>query len=74
MHELDLKDGKFARPEAAGIGRLLAGIVAGEPTRRGRLERGFALFDDLYRSFAAAGSPSGEKAGSERSGARALVP
>ena len=51
VHDIDLKDGKFARPEAAGLERLLMGLLVSHPDDRGRLDRGFALFDALYHSF-----------------------
>ncbi len=55
VHDIDLKDEKFGRPEAAGIRQLLEGILRAYPKDEQRLERGFALFDDLYRSFQSAG-------------------
>jgi hypothetical protein len=51
VHDLDIKDHKFERPEAAGIRQLIDGIVAGSPSDDERLERSSGLFDDLYRSF-----------------------
>jgi hypothetical protein len=54
VHELDLRDGRYDVPEAPGVEQLLAGIVAGNPQDAARLERGMALLDDLYRSFAPA--------------------
>lgn len=51
VHDIDLKDGKFARPEAAGLERLLTGLLVSHPDDRERLDRGFALFDALYESF-----------------------
>lgn len=51
VHDIDLKDGKFARREAAGVERLLMGLLVSHPDDRERLDRGFALFDALYRSF-----------------------
>ncbi len=51
VHEVDLKDGKFGRPETRGIERLLAGIVNAYSRDEERLDRGFALFDELYESF-----------------------
>jgi len=51
IHDLDLKDGKFARPEAEGVRQLLAGITLGTEDDSIRIARGSALFDDLYRSF-----------------------
>ncbi len=51
VHDIDIKDGKFARPEARGIEQLLWGMLAANPDDEARLERGFALLDDLYQSF-----------------------
>ena len=52
VHDIDIKDGKFACPEAKGIERLLHGIMVAHADDEARLERGFALLDDLYQSFA----------------------
>ncbi|HKQ57222.1 MAG TPA: chromate resistance protein ChrB domain-containing protein [Candidatus Eisenbacteria bacterium] len=62
VHDLDIKDGKFAFPEAAGIERLIAGIVAAHADDGARLERGAALLDDLHRSFAPRPALSAPKA------------
>jgi len=52
VHDIDLKDGKFGRPETAGVAQILAGLFVANPDNdQGRLERGFALFDELYASF-----------------------
>jgi hypothetical protein len=51
VHDVDVKDGKFGRPEARGVEQLIHGLVAATADDRARLERGFALFDDLHRSF-----------------------
>jgi hypothetical protein len=48
VHDIDLKDGKYGREEAAGIGQLVAGIAAAHPDDEERLVRGTALFEDLY--------------------------
>ena len=52
IHDIDLKDGKYGREEAAGIRILIAGIASAHNDDDQRLERGGAIFDDLYRSFA----------------------
>jgi hypothetical protein len=52
IHDIDLKDGKYGREEAAGIRILIAGIAQAHNDDNQRLERGGAVFDDLYRSFA----------------------
>ena len=48
VHDIDMKDGKYGRDEAAGIGQLIAGIAASHPDDEARMERGAALFDDLF--------------------------
>ncbi len=51
VHDIDLKDAKFGRAETEGIAHVLAGIVAGTDDDDRRIERGSALFEDLYRFF-----------------------
>lgn len=51
VHDLDLKDEKFHRVEAAGLGVLLNGVVMAHASDRERLERGGELFNALYEYF-----------------------
>jgi hypothetical protein len=51
VHDIDLKDDKFGRPEAPGIERLITGLAIANPRDEARLERGLTLFDELYQSF-----------------------
>ncbi|MCK6529308.1 chromate resistance protein [Myxococcota bacterium] len=51
VHDIDLKDGKFGRPETAGVNALVAGIAAAHADDEARLARASALFDDLYEAF-----------------------
>lgn len=51
VHDIDLKDGKFGREEAAGVRTLVAGIAAATDDDSRRLERGASVFDDLYEFF-----------------------
>jgi hypothetical protein len=51
VHDIDLKDGKFGREEAAGIKTLVAGIAAATDDDARRLERGATVFEDLYEYF-----------------------
>jgi hypothetical protein len=51
VHDIDLKDAKFGREEAAGIRILIAGICVPDRADEERLARGGAVFDDLYESF-----------------------
>jgi hypothetical protein len=51
VHDIDLKDGKFARSETSGIANLLSGIFAGLESDDERIVRASAVFDDLYRYY-----------------------
>src|SRR6185437_14469181 len=51
VHDIDLKDSKYGRDEAGGIARLIEGIAAANREDRKRIERGGAIFNDLYEVF-----------------------
>lgn len=51
VHDIDLKDGKFGREQAAGIAHVIAGICTSRKDDLARVERGSALFDDTYEYF-----------------------
>lgn len=51
VHDIDLKDARFDRPEVTGIERLVAGIAMAHRDDESRLSRGAAVFDDLYEYF-----------------------
>jgi hypothetical protein len=51
VHDIDLKDDKYGREEAAGIKTLINGICADTRDDDERLVRGAAIFDDLYAVF-----------------------
>jgi hypothetical protein len=51
VHDIDLKDGKFARIEAGGIAALVDGLARADISDQERVERGSALFDNLYALF-----------------------
>lgn len=53
VHEIDLRDGRYQRPETAGIDAALRGwLLAGLPDDELEL-RGIALFEGLYAAFIA---------------------
>ena len=54
VHDIDVKDARYGRSEAAGIGQLVAGIAAAHPDDEERLARGAALFGDLYAVYGSA--------------------
>ena len=62
VHDIDLKDGKFGHPETAGIERLIAGIAMSHKDDETRLDRGSAVFDDLYTCFARKGANENKRA------------
>jgi len=51
VHDIDLKDAKFARVEASGIASVIESIAAANKEDERRLERGAAVLDDLYELF-----------------------
>jgi hypothetical protein len=51
IHDIDLKDSKFTRPETPGVAAAIAGLCAQHRADEVRLEMGFALFDHLKTHF-----------------------
>ena len=56
VHDIDLKDGRHGHPETAGVSSLLDGIINATEVDELRIERGSALFENLYRGFGGSGS------------------
>jgi hypothetical protein len=52
IHDIDVKDGKFNRPETAGLAAQLAGLALLHQEDETRLARGAELFDELLTYFA----------------------
>jgi hypothetical protein len=48
VHDLDLKDGKFGRPEAAGVAAMIDGLALRHSDDMKRMEEGLVIFDALY--------------------------
>lgn len=48
VHDLDIEDGKFGRPEAAGIGLVIGGICETQAGDMDRIARGSVLLDGVY--------------------------
>jgi hypothetical protein len=51
VHDIDLKDGKFARPETAGLERVIDGITRKVVKDQERLAQGGAVLDALYEAL-----------------------
>jgi len=51
VHDIDLKDGKFDRPETTGIDHLITGVAMAGTDDEVRLAQGSAIFEALYNYF-----------------------
>jgi hypothetical protein len=51
VHDIDLKDGKHAHPETAGLDHLIAGIAMRHKDDEARLRDGAAVLEALYEYF-----------------------
>ncbi len=51
VHDIDLKDGKFARAEAGGIAAVIDGLARADISDMERIEQGRMVFDNLYARF-----------------------
>ena len=51
VHDLDLKDGKFANPQASGVETILLGIRRTAKDDRDALEEGIKTFERLYAAL-----------------------
>lgn len=66
VHDLDLKDRKFGRPDAAGVQRLVDGLSASHADSNARVVAALPIFDTLFASFGgrvpgASPAPSGRR-------------
>jgi hypothetical protein len=51
VHDIDVKDGKFGRPESAGVAALIAGIALAERDDDARIQLGTRVFDALLALY-----------------------
>jgi hypothetical protein len=51
IHDIDLKESKFARPETVGFGLMVNAICTAHKEDEDRLARGAAILDDLYEFY-----------------------
>lgn len=54
VHDIDLKDNKFNRPEASGVNLVIRGLAAVYRDDSERLRQSLAVFDGLYELFSKA--------------------
>ena len=48
VHDLDLKDAKFGRPETAGVAAIIEGLALRHQDDQQRMKEGLVIFDSLY--------------------------
>jgi hypothetical protein len=53
IHDLDIKDARFRRPETERVGAAIDDICCTQPDDMARIARGTALFDALHDAFSA---------------------
>ena len=51
VHDLDLKDSKYDRAEAAGVRMMMEGLIARTDNDEERIERALSIFDDLHEAL-----------------------
>jgi hypothetical protein len=51
VHDIDVRDGKFGRPEAPGLERLVNGLALTQPDDEARIAFGGQVFDALYEAW-----------------------
>ena len=56
VHDLDVKDAKYGRPETAGVRAMLDGVMARYESDNERIERALAIFDDLHEALGRRGA------------------
>ena len=61
VHEIDLQDGRYARPEISGIDSILAGWQAAAWSDAEREAQGLALFEGLYVSLTKISADKGRR-------------
>jgi hypothetical protein len=64
VHDIDLKDARFGRPEAAGVQQMIRGLRQSYPDSDARIAAATPAFDALYASFGGRGAalPSARRA------------
>jgi hypothetical protein len=66
VHDLDLKETRYAAPEAPAVGRMVEGLRQLHPDDATLLEQGLAMFEALARSFESSAPPRRRAAGTAR--------
>jgi hypothetical protein len=70
VHEIDLRDGLYQRPEVPGVEAILKGWLLADYSDAELEGHGIALFEGLYRALKEGTAATPEALGGERSGGR----
>jgi hypothetical protein len=71
IHDIDLKDNKFNRSEAAGVKAVISGLADYLQDDRKLIQQVLPLFDGLYKLFSQTELPKkGKTANDRRAGSR----
>lgn len=70
VHDIDLKDAKFGRRQAAGVEAVLKGLVAAGDDDQELLARGFDLFDNLLAGLGSTRGSNGLRGPGKKSDVR----
>lgn len=57
VHDIDLKDGQYQRPETAGIALLIDGLARRHGDDLRRMDEGATIFESLYAQYGAEAHP-----------------
>jgi hypothetical protein len=55
VHDIDVKDEKYQRPQTSGFAAMIAGIAALHPADEQRIEEGARLLEATYAALKAGG-------------------
>jgi hypothetical protein len=70
IHDIDLKDGRYGRPETDGVAALIAGVCQAAVSDDERLARGFVLLDGLLAAVKSGAAPPPVNKRPKRGGTR----
>jgi hypothetical protein len=66
VHDLDMKETRYAPPEAPAVGRMIEGLRELYADDEALLQQGIGMFEALARSFSASESAAGRETGARK--------
>lgn len=73
VHDLDLKEARYTRSEAATVGRMVEGLRQSHADDQELLRHGIAMFEALARSFASVPAPPATRGSRARKSRKATA-